>query len=130
MRLRHNGQPHALDELADAGLVVALEGRELGGWALGPDAVEQLRMVYLDQKPSLTIEFGSGLSTICLAYFAAQAGWRDRVAVVSLDQDEGHAQATRRSLFSAGLAGMATVLHAPSDLTRLRWRDSVDIHRP
>ena len=63
---------HSLAELDDPGLVAALGSREPGGWALAPDAIGVLRREYEALRSHVVLEFGSGLSTLCLAYFASR----------------------------------------------------------
>jgi predicted O-methyltransferase YrrM len=105
-------------EVTDPGLRDLLAGRELGAWALGPKAIDRLAATFGAIRPAFVIEFGSGLSTVCLAYLARQQDRDDAPVVLSFDQDAGHTSATRSWLEQAGLERYATVMHAP-----LAWVD-------
>jgi hypothetical protein len=128
LRLRHLAPgPQALarearaqsaGEIVDPGLRAILAGRELGVWALGAAGVGRVASEFRAVRPALVIEFGSGLSTVCLAYLAREQDRDDAPVVLSFDQDAGHTSATRSWLEQAGLERYATVMHAP-----LAWVD-------
>jgi predicted O-methyltransferase YrrM len=102
--------------LENTDLAAALTGVELGIWALGPRSLDALVQVVAKRRPSLVIEFGSGASTVALAWAVSQRVADDelgRPRVVSLEQDEIQAGRTRGLLRRAGLQAEAVVLVAP-----------------
>lgn len=99
-----------------------LSGQVLGDWTLGTGALEELERAFDRQAPGLTIEFGSGVSTLCLAYLARRAGAGSLPAVISIEQDADHAGRTREALARAGLDGVAAVVHAPLAMADLDGR--------
>lgn len=88
--------------------------RELGGWSLSPATIDFLEQTILEHRPKLVLEFGSGVSTVCLAFLQREIrGDRDRLLVVSIEEDDEHARGTSTWLQKLGLARCATVLAAP-----------------
>jgi predicted O-methyltransferase YrrM len=112
-------RPRAPREVADPGLRELLAGRELGVWALGPEAIERLARTFRTLRPAHVIEFGSGVSTLCLAFLAREQGGAEPPVIVSFDQEAAHAGATEDWLERAGLDAFATVHHAP--LAPIDW---------
>jgi predicted O-methyltransferase YrrM len=87
---------------------------QLGGWRISADTAEQLVRIILDRKPRLIAEFGSGASTIIMAYACealARNGHQYRIR--SFDHDADYARKTRQELNEHGLAEYASVIHAP-----------------
>jgi hypothetical protein len=104
------------ERLANRSLASALRGVELGVWALGPRSLEALVQIVEARRPRLIIEFGSGASTIALAWAISQRDadfGQDRPRVVSIEQDAIPAERTRGLLLRAGLQAEAMVLVAP-----------------
>jgi hypothetical protein len=99
-------------DIADLG--EQLKGVKLGTWALGPRSLRILVEMVATHRPGLIIEFGSGASTVALAWaiHSLQSG-AGGARVVSLEQDEDHAQRTRDLLARAGLQDEAVVIVAP-----------------
>jgi hypothetical protein len=91
-----------------------LQGEELGYWALGPRTIDELVRIVLAVRPATIIEFGSGSSTIVLAW-ALRHLWGDdgMPRLLSVEQDAGHAERTCGLLERSGLAGVAAVVVAP-----------------
>jgi hypothetical protein len=90
-----------------------LATRELGTWTLGPEAINYLGEEIQQTRPDLILEFGSGISTICLAQFMADRFGADGpLRVVSIEQSVAFAAETNRQLAAWGLGSVARVLHA------------------
>lgn len=70
------------------------------GWAASPDLLLLLYRLTLEQKPTLIVECGSGLSTVVLAKAASTYGGR----LVSLDHDPAYCQATQAEVERQGLS--------------------------
>lgn len=107
--------------------------RRLDEWSLGPATIDALAQAWRARPPELAIEFGSGLSTLCLALLAREAPASLGSRVLAIEQSERHADETRASLASAGLAEYAQVVHAPLEprgwdsVTRSTYRLPADL---
>lgn len=99
------------EALSDPFLCERLAGRELGVWTLSAHAIDLLVATVHAHRPSLAVEFSSGVSTLALAHSMRSFGESPRV--ISVEQDAAHAEATREMLRDAGLGEAAVVLHAP-----------------
>jgi uncharacterized protein YggT (Ycf19 family) len=80
------------------------------GWAISPDFAVIIVRTILDQRPSLIVETGSGISTLIAAYCLEQVG---AGRIVSLDHDAEFAAVTRLLLKEHGLETFVEVRHAP-----------------
>jgi hypothetical protein len=91
-----------------------LDGVELGTWALGPRSIDTLVSTVRQVRPDAVLEFGSGSSTVALAWAVRDVWGADRGArLLSIEQDAGQVERTRGLLERAGLAREAVVVHAP-----------------
>ena len=91
-----------------------LDGVELGTWALGPKTIDELVRMIDSGRPASIIEFGSGSSTVALAWAMHEAwGSSTPPRILSIEQDAAQAERTRGLLASAGLDREAVVLVAP-----------------
>jgi predicted O-methyltransferase YrrM len=100
--------------LTDPFLAGQLHGRILGTWALGPETIEFVRRMVLRDRPRLVLEFGSGLSTVALAASMRDSdGRREFPSVISIEQDDDHAELTRDLLKQAGLEDDVAIVVAP-----------------
>lgn len=108
------GSPQSASQLRHPRLRELLAGQELGTWALGVGTLNWLEHRLVELRPSLVLEFGSGISTVCLAQYLADLHGTDNVLrVVSIDQDEAYASQTRELLGRVGLGAGVRVLWAP-----------------
>jgi hypothetical protein len=82
----------------------------LRGWAASPDYQRSLYSLVREHRPRLVVECGSGSSSLVIAR-ALQLNGAGRL--VSLEHLAEHAETTRGLLREAGLAEVATVVHAP-----------------
>ena len=99
------------DLVSDPDLRELLRDFDLGMMAIGPEMVDILERTYSEVDPARVIEFGSGVSTVCLAFLARRCG-RPR-SVVAFDQEAPFAAQTREWLSHAGLSEYAVVVEAP-----------------
>jgi predicted O-methyltransferase YrrM len=88
----------------------------LGGPALTPDSAATLLGVINEQRPTLIVELGSGVSTLICAYALRQLGTG---RVISLDHDPHYAEVTRTNLRQHGLEEWAEVRVAPIEPTNI-----------
>lgn len=103
--------------LRDPFLAGALSERRLGSWSLCASSLNFLQDQICQVRPSLVLEFGSGISTACLAHYVrtiyGSSGEAQTPRVVSIEQEGGFVLSTRALLRSLGLEGAADVIHAP-----------------
>lgn len=99
------------EALEDPFLRERLAGRELGVWTLSAHAINLLVSTVRALRPLVAVEFSSGVSTLALAHAMRDLG--EPPWVISVEQDDAHAEATRTMLSDAGLGDAAVVLHAP-----------------
>jgi len=92
-------------------------------WSAAPDFLQCLIDVCLEQRPSLILECGSGLTTVVLARCCQLNGYGH---VYSLENGADYAAATRAMLAGFDVAQQASVVHAPLetvilDAAEYRW---------
>lgn len=94
-----------------------LAEHEMGVWTLGAATINHLEAAIRSAAPCCALEFGSGLSTVCLARFMADRGGEHRdastPAVISIDQSGDAVAKTRELLTKSGLEQRVSVFHAP-----------------
>lgn len=84
---------------------------ELGGFALGPRTLNWLEKGILQTRPELVLEFGAGISTVCLAQYMSEVHPEDsRNRLLTIEQDNRFAARTAELLESCGLSHVATVV--------------------
>jgi predicted O-methyltransferase YrrM len=112
--LAPHSRPASSSKIGSAELGRLLEGVELGTWALGPRSIDALVELVAVLRPARIMEFGSGSSTVVLAWAIRQAcGPGDTPRIISIEQDAGQAARTEGLLRGAGLDGEAVVFVAP-----------------
>jgi predicted O-methyltransferase YrrM len=79
-------------------------------WSAGADFLQIIVEACLEYKPAWILECGSGLTTLMLARCCQMNG---RGQVVSLENGENYADATRSYIERYGLQDYATVMFAP-----------------
>ena len=106
--------------LSDPVLAAALQDVELGTWTIGPATIAVLHDLVRTRQPEVILEFGSGVSTVCLAHFAASATMP--VHIVSLEQDGAEVERTRMRVSKLRAAAKTTVIHAPLEARMVEGR--------
>lgn len=101
------------DSLSDPVLAEQLARVELGTWALDAHTILFLQQLVIQREPNAVLEFGSGVSTVCLAHFMNLVGSRDRPCVYFVEQDLSHVEATTSRLQKAGLDHLVRGIHVP-----------------
>jgi predicted O-methyltransferase YrrM len=82
----------------------------LRGWAAAPDVMRLLVEIMVGQRPRLTVECGSGASSVWLGYIAEQLG---SGKVVALENDERFAEISRELIRAHGLDDVVETRLAP-----------------
>ena len=107
-RLRR--QPRRLRTLELQSLI---EDDLLGGWALCADTIDFLITKIQEIRPTAVLEFGSGTSSLALAWIMRQLyGPPHQPYVFSIDQSSTFIQRTKQRLVRHGLADCVRFLHA------------------
>jgi hypothetical protein len=95
-------------------LAKALANDELGTWALDVDVLNFLEQEIQTRHPHTILEFGSGISTLCFAYYMQEMyGIGDIPRVYSIEQNDDYAQKIRFRLYEMGLDKIAKIIYAP-----------------
>ena len=101
-------------ELHNPFLKEKLVGFEFGRWSLGVKSLALVEGKLRKVKPQGVVEFGSGLSTICLAQYMQELyGDENQIRVISIDQGLPYIEETMRLLESLGLNKLVLFIHAP-----------------
>ena len=105
---------HSGKELKNAFLAEKLQGVELGIWTMSAAALNFLEDEIHRHKPTCVLEFGSGVSTACLARVMADIHAVDsRIRIYSFDQDPKCIQETSRLLDITGTSSSVRLVHSP-----------------
>ena len=87
-------------------------------WTAYPDLAETIVRECMNNKPSLVVELGSGISTLITAYTLEQHG-EIEAQIISLDHSEKYAQKTQDLLKSNKLENKAKVIYSPLSPTKI-----------
>lgn len=91
---------------------------EFGSWSLTTSTLNFFERQIHIHRPKVVLEFGSGISSACLArYMYEFYGNLNRVYVYSIDQEQYYAEKTVQLLEALQLDKYARVVHLP-----LRWQ--------
>jgi hypothetical protein len=100
--------------LANPSLSESLADRRFGDWTISTQAMNLLEQEIRASPPRRVLEFGSGLSTACLArYMAENAPGSRRPAVVSVEENADFCAEARALVAELGLDEVAATNHAP-----------------
>jgi hypothetical protein len=100
--------------LANQALARAMEKMQVGAASLNTEALNFLEAELKQKKAELVAEFGSGLSTVCLAHFMRELHpENDGVMVISFEQSPEYASETEKLLKRFELDTYAKVVLAP-----------------
>jgi hypothetical protein len=74
-----------------------LENQLLGGWSLDVETINYLEKDIKRIRPKTILEFGSGISTLCLAQFLTEIHGKEPVVrIYSIEQDEEFAKESEK----------------------------------
>jgi predicted O-methyltransferase YrrM len=88
--------------LRDQHLVSALADKELGEWSLTAAAVNFLDGYLRYHRPRCVLEFGSGLSTVCLAHILRESA--EDARLIAIDESDQFLGETREMLEALALS--------------------------
>ncbi|MBW2050434.1 MAG: hypothetical protein JRJ09_18180 [Deltaproteobacteria bacterium] len=87
---------------------------ETGMWTLGVDTLNYLERLIQALRPEAVLEFGSGLSTLCLCqYMFDLHGDTGSPRVFSIDQESRYLTGSRVRLAECGFENLARLAHRP-----------------
>src|SRR5579872_2978037 len=108
-------------------LATRFKDTEMGTWSMSPATLNFLEQQIRIDRPKAILEFGSGISTICLArYMAELHGENSGVCVLSIEQDTNTVANTKKRLSDFGLDRLVKVFQAP--LVRRSGRSCYNIN--
>jgi len=112
--------PEPGSSLANPAIAEIVGDREIGTWALGRRTLGWLERQLVARRPRVVLEFGSGVSTVVLAWAMRSFG-RDhtRPAIISIEQSADHAKATSELITRSGLDPFVQVIVAPLSAQRI-----------
>ena len=100
--------------LANPYLSERLSDRIFGDWTISAQAMNLMEREIRERPPRRVLEFGSGLSTACLArYMTEYAPDSPRPAVVSVEEGADFCAEARALIAGLGLDEIASIHHAP-----------------
>lgn len=105
---------------------------DLGGYAIMPTVAKSLISLLTEKKPETVVEFGSGTSTLIVAYCLKAIG---RGKIISIDHDAYYAKRTADMIDQHGLSDFVQIVHAPLapteiDGERWLWYDQAAMQLP
>jgi hypothetical protein len=107
-----------------AGLRQRLDRETIGRWSVCVDTINFLEQEVKKYRPRVILEFGSGLSTLCLAQFMQDIhGGTDRTYVCSVEQNASDAATTLGRLSDAGLHRNVRIVTAPLVKTKIEGHE-------
>ena len=100
--------------LTNPWLSTRLAERRFGDWTISAQAMNLLESEIRERPPRRILEFGSGLSTACLArYMSENAPDAPRPSVVSVEENAEFCAKSRALASALGLGELASVQHGP-----------------
>jgi predicted O-methyltransferase YrrM len=95
--------------LANPYLSERLADRRFGDWTISAQAMNFLEREIRARPPTRVLEFGSGLSTACLArYMAESAPDLPRPFLISVEEDASFCAESRKLITELGLGALAS----------------------
>lgn len=99
--------------LANPFLAERLAERRFGDWTISAQALNLLEQELRNRPPRRVLEFGSGLSTACIARYMTEQAPGDEPRVVSVEADGDFCAESRAILAELALERAAEVHHVP-----------------
>lgn len=112
--------------LQNAFLAHRLADTGLGHWTAAAQTLNTIERRIHDTRPTLVLEFGSGISTACLARYMREAhGSAARTLVITVEEDAHSCEETYETVASLGLAEHVSIVHAPLERQMIHGRETV-----
>lgn len=95
-------------------LAALLKGTQLGDWSLAAESIDYIEEKIKEYHPRAILEFGSGISTLCMAFIMKELqASSPHPLVFSIEQSQTHLEKTRTALSNYGLIDYVRFLHVP-----------------
>jgi predicted O-methyltransferase YrrM len=108
-----------------------LAGTVLGHWTPTAKSLNLIERKIHDSRPMLVLEFGSGISTSCLAQYMREVhGLAGRPLVVTIEEDADRCAETYATAARLGLAEHISVVHAPLEWQMIDGRKTLCYQLP
>ncbi len=118
-------------DIRDPTLAALIGSQEIGTWSLGPATLDFLAAEVRRSRPARVLEFGSGVSTVCLAKLLADLdGTVPAPRLVAMEQDRSYAAQTTEWLRTRGLDSIARVTYAPLEQGTVEGRPTASYTIP
>jgi predicted O-methyltransferase YrrM len=112
--------------LANAFLAHRLADTILGHWTAAAQTLNLIERRIHESQPMLVLEFGSGISTSCLAQYMREVhGSASRTLVISVEEDSRACEETYATAASLGLAELVSIVHAPLERQMIEGKETV-----
>jgi Methyltransferase domain len=112
--------------LRNAFLAHRLADTVLGHWTAAAQTLNLIERRIHDSPPKLVLEFGSGVSTLCLAQYMREVhGAESRTLVITVEEDAHSCEETYATVGSLGLAEHVSIVHAPLERQMIDGRETV-----
>jgi predicted O-methyltransferase YrrM len=113
-------------ELENEFLAHRLADTVLGNWTAAAQTLNLIERRIQDSRPALVLEFGSGISTSCLAqYMRGVRPSASGTLVVTIEEDARLCEETYATAASLGLAEHISIVHAPLERQMIEGRETV-----
>jgi predicted O-methyltransferase YrrM len=97
-----------------------------GQWTAAAQALNLIEQKIYQSQPTLVLEFGSGVSTSCLAQYMREVhGSVNRTFVITVEEDSNRREETYARAASLGLAKHVSLVHAPLKRQMLKGRETI-----
>jgi hypothetical protein len=97
-----------------------------GQWTAPAQTLNLIEQKIYHSQPTLVLEFGSGVSTSCLAQYMREVhGSANRIFVITVEEDSRRREETYATAASLGLAKHVSLVHAPLKRQMLEGRETV-----
>jgi hypothetical protein len=91
-----------------------LRNQQIGDWSLDAETINFLEKDIKQKKPVRILEFGSGISTLCLAQFIKEIYGAERlIRLYSIEQDKEYANQSECLLKEYSFIGYTKILYTP-----------------
>jgi hypothetical protein len=112
--------------LQNSFLAQRLADTVLGHWTAPAQTLNLIERRIHETRPTLVLEFGSGISTSCLAHYMREAhGSPSRTLVITVEEDAHSCEKTYSTVASLGLAEYVSIVHAPLEKQIIDGRDTI-----
>ena len=97
-----------------------------GHWTAPAQTLNLIERKVRKLRPTLVLEFGSGISTSCIAHFMRELhGSASRTLVISIEEDAQSCEKSLSTAASLGVAEHVSIVHAPLEKQMIEGRETI-----